>query len=227
MELLQLREREIFDVLKKISRFDFVVIGGYAVNTYALPRFSVDCDIVVLDNDEAKKICKELERNGYVQESGPEHSSYAGEFLRCVKTIEHGFKVSIDILAKEVFDGQTSSTFGANWVFKNSFNGLLKGKTITEEVKLRISKVDALLVMKMISCRNSDVRDVFMMITKAEDPGWIKEEIEKRYSFKDRIDKIIEKISSKQFKDNLQGIYGYVDERLFEKHKQELIRMMK
>jgi len=49
MELLQIREKEIFETLKKIKKSEFVVIGGYAVNAYTLPRFSVDCDIVIKD----------------------------------------------------------------------------------------------------------------------------------------------------------------------------------
>ena len=58
MEQLQLREKEIFETLKKIKKSRFVVIGGYAVNTYTLPRFSIDCDIVVKDHKELKKIEK-------------------------------------------------------------------------------------------------------------------------------------------------------------------------
>lgn len=49
MDMLQIREKEVFDTLKKIRECRFVLIGGYAVNAYTLPRFSVDCDIVVED----------------------------------------------------------------------------------------------------------------------------------------------------------------------------------
>ena len=62
MDLLQLREGEIFETLKKIRNFNFVLIGGYAVNCYTLPRFSVDCDIVVDNAEEAAKIGKEIEK---------------------------------------------------------------------------------------------------------------------------------------------------------------------
>jgi len=58
MEQLQLREKEIFETLKKIRKNNFVVIGGYAVNAYTLPRFSADCDIVIKDHKELKKIEK-------------------------------------------------------------------------------------------------------------------------------------------------------------------------
>ena len=40
----QIREDEIFKTLKKILKYKFVLIGGYAVNAYTLPRFSIDCD---------------------------------------------------------------------------------------------------------------------------------------------------------------------------------------
>jgi len=56
MELLQLREEEIFKTLKALKNLRLVVIGGYAVNAYALPRFSVDCDIVIDDTASMKKI---------------------------------------------------------------------------------------------------------------------------------------------------------------------------
>ena len=66
--LFSLREREIFETLKKIKDSEFVLIGGYAVTSYTLPRFSVDCDIVLKDIDELKKISKKLIEIGYKKE---------------------------------------------------------------------------------------------------------------------------------------------------------------
>lgn len=42
-----------------------MLIGGYAVNSYALPRFSVDCDIVT--KTDAEKITDILKLNEYKQ----------------------------------------------------------------------------------------------------------------------------------------------------------------
>ena len=54
---LQVREQEIFETLRKLRNCNFVIIGGYAVNAYTLPRFSVDCDLVVKDDvEKVKKI---------------------------------------------------------------------------------------------------------------------------------------------------------------------------
>ena len=65
--MLQLREKEIFETLKKMSKFKFVIIGGYAVSAYTLPRFSVDCDIVVKDKEELKEIEEVLVNFCYVK----------------------------------------------------------------------------------------------------------------------------------------------------------------
>ncbi len=221
--MLQLREKEIFETLKRIKKFDFVVIGGYAVNAYALPRFSVDCDIVIMEKNKA--IQKSLQEQGYkLIEAEKVNTPYKGEFLRYEKKIGE-IEVAIDILVKEILDRQTNTTFTADWIFKNSSLRLLKGKTITEELKLRIIDIDALIVIKFISCRNTDIRDIFMLMPKAKIKDWIKEEISKKYDFKERFSKVKDKITSSKFKDDLQGVYGYIDPIIFEKHKKSILRL--
>ncbi len=222
-DLFSLREAEIFRTLKEIKGFDFVVIGGYAVNAYTLPRFSVDCDIVIKDENELEKTEKALQKIGYKKEETLENVQYTGTFSRHVKKLENRFEVSIDILIKTVADRMTGTSFTAEWVFENSNMRVLKGKTITEEINLRIINIDALLVMKIISCRATDIRDVFMMFPYAKDKEWIRSEVDKRCSIKDRIAKILEKVNSKQFKDGLSGVYGGFDSKVFEKHRKAII----
>ncbi len=225
MEQLQLREKEIFETLRKIKKYKFAVIGGYAVNAYALPRFSVDCDIVVENNTGAKKIGNELEKFGYKEEETSK-IEYYGVFARYEKEIHKNFRVSVDILIGNVFDRNSQALFDAKWVFENSAIRVLKGKTIYEKLKLQIINPDALIVMKFISCRNTDMKDLFMLMPQAKDVGWIKEEISKRCSFKNRFDKIKDKIASAQFKDNLQGVYGHIDKGLFEKHRKAVFGLV-
>ncbi len=220
--MLQLREKEILDTLEKLKGFDFVLIGGYAVNAYTLPRFSVDCDIVLAKQDDLLK--RSVEGQGYIlEESDKRAVPYGGEFFRYEKEIEKGFKVSMDMLVGRVVDRQTGAAFTAEWVFKNSSLRLLKGKTITKELKLRIVDLDALIVMKFISCRNTDIRDIFMLMPSSKDRQWIKYEISKRISFEDRFSRVRGMVTSKKFKDNLQGVYGYIDLKVFEKHKNSIL----
>lgn len=225
-DLFSLREEEIFLTLKELKDCDFAVIGGYAVNAYALPRFSVDFDIVIKDYKELNKIGKILIKRGYKNGETNAEAQYSGAFLRYEKRLENNFAVSMDILIRAVTDRMTGTAFSAEWVFENSSKKLLKGKTIAEELKLRIINIDALLVMKIISCRSTDIRDVFMMLPNAKDKEWVKSEITPRYDLKDRINKIIEKVTSKQFKDGLSGVYGYFDAKVFEKHKKAILTFL-
>lgn len=220
MEQLQLREKEIFETLKKIRKSNFAVIGGYAVNAYTLPRFSVDCDIVIKSAKELKKIEKTLLELGYKKEKNySDEFSYGGNFKRYEKELSQNFKVSMDILIEEVFDRQTKAKFSADWVFDNSALRTLQGKTISEQLKLKIINADALFAMKLICCRQTDIRDVFLLINYIKNKEWIKKEVSERYNLKDRLSKVISKINSKQFKDELQGVFGMVDDKLFERNK--------
>jgi hypothetical protein len=213
------REEEVFETLKELKNCAFVIIGGYAVNAYTLPRFSVDCDIVIRDKNELRKIEKTLQKIGYTKRHLLIEAQYSGSFSRYEKELDHPFAVSIDILVGRVLDRMIGSVFTAEWVFKHSKTRVLRGKTITEELKLKIINLDALLVMKIISCRSTDIRDVFMMLPYAEDEAWIKTEVSLRCNLKERIANIQEKVSSKQFQDGLAGVYGYFDLKIFEKHK--------
>ena len=131
----------------------------------------------------------------------------------------------MDLLFKEVVDRQTNVIFNVDWIFNHSTIRVLKGKTITKELSLRIIDLDALFIMKFISSRSTDIRDIFMLAPYLHNTEWVHKEISQRYSFKDRFSIIKKKINSSQFKDGLQGVYGYLDEKVFEKHRQALLNL--
>jgi hypothetical protein len=216
---LQIREKEIFETLKKLKDLDFVIIGGYSVNAYTLPRFSIDCDIVVKNEKELEKIEEVLTSLDFCESMNKSEVPYDGKFKRLEKEIQKGYSVSLDILIKEVLDRQTGAIFSADWIFENSSVRALRGKTIIEELKLRIINPDALFIMKIISCRSTDIRDIFLLVSNIEDREKIKEEINKRRDFKDRLEKVKREIKSKQFKDGLQGVFGFVDDKIFNRNK--------
>jgi hypothetical protein len=223
--MLQDREKEIFETLKKIKMYDFVVIGGYAVNTYTLPRFSIDCDIVVKNKNELQLIENVLLDIGYIKEKKNFSESYSGDFKRYEKDLG-GIKVSIDILIGKLIDRQTDSIFSSDFIFENSKLRLLRGKTITEEINIRIIDLDALFVLKFVSCRLTDIRDIFMLAPNIKNKEWIKEEIRKKYHFDKLFSKVKDKITSKQFKDGLQGVYGLINDKVFEKHKKAILDLV-
>ena len=227
MEQFQLREKEIFETLKNINKINFIVIGGYAVNAYTLPRFSIDCDIVIKERKELEQIEHSLLGLGYYKANNSDTLPYNGSFERYEKELGNNFKVSMDVLIGKVFDRQTKAIFSAEWVFDNSALRNLQGKTISEQLKLRIINADALFAMKLISCRQTDIRDVFLLINSIKDKKWVKKEVSERYNLKERLSKVLAKISSKQFKDELQGVFGMVDDKAFERNKKLILELEK
>ncbi len=225
MEKFKLREKEIFETLKQLAECEFVIIGGYAVNAYALPRFSVDCDIVI-KKKELGEIEKKLQMAGYAKmEGGDVQPLYGGSFARYEKEIEKDFFVSFDVLVDAVYDRISGAVFSAGWVFENSKKRRLYGKTVLDGIDVRIINPDALFVLKFTSARETDIRDIFMMADKVENPKWAKKEISRKIDFERNFEKIREKICSKEFKKNLEGVYGFVENAAFEKRKKILVGM--
>ncbi len=224
VNLFQLREKEIFETLKKLKDQKFVLIGGYAVNAYTRPRFSVDCDIVIY-RDDFEDIKKDLLSIGYKESDEMFEVPYQGKFARFEKIIKENFKVSIDILIDEVMDRQTGAKFLSDWVFDHSSINLLKGKTINENLNLRIINLEALFIMKMVACRDTDIRDIFLMISDVKNKDLVIKEVSERANFDDRLKTIIKQITSKQFKDGLQGVFGIIDEKLFKRNQDEILGM--
>lgn len=226
MDSLQLREHEIFELLKQLEDVEVVLIGGYAVSAHTLPRFSVDCDFVVKDAEATKTIERILTKNAYSKVSLKNlKEAYRGTFKKYEKELENGFVVSVDLLIGELIDRQTGGCTEAEWIFQHSAKRELKGKTFPEKIQLRVIDLDALVVLKLIACRATDIRDVFMLAPQIQDAAWVRGEVATRTDFKKQFAKLKEKISSKGFRDGLQGVYSRIDEKVFQKHVKSVLAL--
>ncbi len=211
--MLELREKEILKLLEKLKGFNFVLIGGYAVNSYAQPRFSVDCDIVVPNYDEASKIKNMFIKEGFEVKTINPNIPYAGDFLCLVRSFNE-FVVPIDILIGHVIDRNTKLKFSFDSIYESSEERVLMGKASPVKIELRIAKPEMLIIMKLAASRKSDYRDVFMLFEKQLDQNSILAQI-KQYKLEQNFSKFKEFVSSKGFKDNLHGVFGKVDEKVF------------
>ena len=227
MDFLSLREREIFESLRELDGLKFAIIGGYAVNAYALPRFSVDCDLVMEDNKEAEKIVFLLQKRGYslIMDSGTAEN-YGGAFLRMAKILGENFKASFDLLIREVRDRRTGASFSAEWIFSHSRKRRLPGKTFPEFLDARVIDIDALIVLKLTASRRADLRDVFMLLPSARDFGFIRKEVSEKTDMQKALKRAAETILSEDFKKNLGGVYGFLDERVYQRHVSAFRRLM-
>ncbi len=217
MNPLQTREKEVLIALKKLRGARFVVIGGYAVNAYTLPRFSVDCDIVIAHKEGLARIGNVLIKLGYRRGEYRDFDA-SGSFARYEKSLGGSFRVSFDVLIGKVLDRQTAASIAWAWIFENSAVRTLRGKTIAERLKVRVIDLDALCVLKLISCRATDIRDIFMLAPSIKDPIWVRGEVALRCDFNERLSKAKSDITSRQFRDGLQGVYGLVDDQTFNRN---------
>lgn len=216
-DLFSLRESEIFTTLRSVQAVDAVLIGGYAVNAYARARYSVDCDVVVpfLESDRIQSILSDC---GFQLKTrsitgGP----YAGSFMGFEKPLATGFAVTFDVLVDEVLDRRTRASFSSEWIRKHSGIRRLSAKTYPDSLALQVVNADALVVMKLVAGRVSDFRDVFML-APAVDAAYVHDEISKRMDAAEAFSRAEKTILSKQFRNNLQGVFGYVEEKVFDAH---------
>jgi len=76
------REKECFDFLNRIPKQKrYAIIGGYAVTSFGFPRFSVDLDITIPEN-ELRFFKQLLSENDFILKTTKEDLSYSGRFER-------------------------------------------------------------------------------------------------------------------------------------------------
>src|SRR3989344_2581888 len=122
------REKFLFSILGQIfGKADFVVIGGYAINAYVLPRFSIDCDIVV----QNKKDLAQIQKAGFAERASGK-LPYSGEFLAMASKEP---QATFDILAGAVEDRLSGTIFPAEMIFKNSAKRAIFGKSSPSKKK--------------------------------------------------------------------------------------------
>lgn len=158
------REKEILRILEAIypRRGKFTLIGGYAVNAYSsLPRYSVDCDLVVSKSDfeESSDI---FAQNGFKDAS----KLYLNELDELetwkFKKFVNDDVVTIDLLLDGVKCRQTE----AIWTLKEIKSSASDRKVVgvSGSVTSSVVSKELLLAMKLHSGRDADLRDATMLM---------------------------------------------------------------
>lgn len=219
------REKFVFSILEELrDKAEFVVVGGYAINAYTLPRFSVDCDIVIKDRKTMLVIKKFLESKGFKERAKAALPAYKGEFLSLAT--KRPLTTAFDVLMGAVEDRNTGTLFPAELIFRHSSIRTIFGKGSPMRIDTRVADAEMLFVMKAITCRKPDIRDVFMLASTKLDRKKIAEISKEVPVPQESIEKIVSKIESKGFKDALQGVYGMLPQEQFEKTKKTLISLL-
>jgi len=207
------REKECFTFLKLIpNKKKYVIIGGYAVSSFGFPRFSVDLDITILENEHTffKKLISD---SGYEFKIGKEDLTYLGKFERYKK----GF-VSIDLLINGVQSRQTGYHYPFDYIFKNSQIREISGWDQTNKVKVRTAKKEMLIALKIHSMRTADIRDIIMLCYEKPSIQSIIDHLKNSPKEKiiEHINKLLASLNDINLRDSLKGVFS-IDDKLFKK----------
>jgi hypothetical protein len=234
-EIMNLREEEISRIIEQLSKrtdgFEnpkIVLIGGYALRAFtSLSRYTRDCDFVLKKSDgwNLDKI-KKLLPKGLTTDVFEKRDSYG--FLRCIKLLKVGAKISLDFMEGEV-RGRTEDQ-----IFFITEKFLQKTKKVKIPIAGKVTEIYVpnytdYLILKIMSARPSDIRDIATLIWKNSVPDNLKEEAKKKLAHPEIVKKnlkLIQKdISDKRFLDSWKGTF--VTTEFTEKTKEEVLKKLK
>lgn len=220
--MIQERERIVLETLESIPKRNVVLIGGYAMNAYVPPRFSIDCDLVVLgDSSNAKAT---LRRSGFVKIASGDLPY--GNYMCYFRENE---RVSFDLFMNSLLDRETGIIFEGELFKKYSLKRITVGRTNPVRIEMKIVDPELLFVMKFVTARRQDIRDAFMLA--GEDLNWklVSEIISMKCGdslIRKRIDRIRNGIQSKNYRDSLQSAFGKIPDERFNFCKNRLVEFL-
>ena len=234
IEIMNLREVEIGKIIEYLSAQtegfenpEMVLIGGYALRAFtSFSRYTRDCDFVLMKSNgwNLDKIQKMLAKE-MSTESFEKRGTYG--FLRCVKLLNANAKISIDFMEGEV-RGRTDEQ-----IFCVTDKFLQKAKKVNitiadKTIEMYVPDYTDYLILKLMSARPSDIRDIATLVWKNGAPDDLKERAKKALTHPEIIEKnmavITKDISDKRFLDSWRGTF--VTTEFTEKTKEEVLKTL-
>jgi hypothetical protein len=216
------REEEILNsllfLLEKTKGFtepELVMIGGYALRAFTpFSRFTRDCDFAMMKRngwniDRIKGFLPE----GYLVEEEQKRNNYG--FLRCIKFVKHDkarVKVSIDFMEGEIRGREAKEVIKID-------EAMMKNRVFVsipiagKPIKLPVPSYVDYFVMKVVSARASDIRDIAALLCENGIPENLVERVKQILPYPEifsiKLEKrIIPEIKRKTFLDSWRGIFG-------------------
>ena len=221
INMMRRREEEILRALKHLSEKTdgfskprLLLIGGYALRAFIpLTRFTRDCDFVTKKEEEwAIDRLRGLLPDGFSVERLEKRGSYG--FMRCVKLVRHDnarVKVSLDFM-----EGEIRGRGPKDMILVD--DAMMEGAHATipvagEEVAILAPSYADYFIMKVISARPSDVRDLASLVLERGLPSGLTERIMQILPypevFKSKLEgNIIPVVKRRTFIDSWKGIFG-------------------
>ena len=222
IDLMKRREEEILNSLiflsEKTKGFTdpgLIMIGGYALRAFIpFSRFTRDRDFVLIKRDGWNiDRMKGFLPEGYLVEEEQKRNDYG--FLKCMKFVKHNrarVKVSIDFMEGEIRGREAKEVIKIDetMIRNRAFVSIpIAGKPI----KLPVPSYVDYFVMKVVSARASDIRDIAALICENGIPenlvGRVKQILPYPEIFSIKLkERIIPEIRRKTFLDSWRGLFG-------------------
>ena len=235
VDVMNVREEEIGKLIDHFSKqtngFEnprIVTIGGYALRAFTtFSRYTRDCDFVLKKSKgwNLDRIQTLLPKDLSI-ETFEKRDNYG--FLRCVKPLQidsRSAKISIDFLEGEVRGRTDEQVFYITQEFMQKTKKV-KIPIAEKEVEIFVPDYTDYLLLKMMSARPSDIRDIATLVWRNGIPDDTEERAKNALAHPEIIRKnlklIITDISDKRFLDSWKGTF--VTTEFTEKTKEQVLR---
>lgn len=216
-ELMNLRETEIGRIVRHLSDqtdgFEnpkLVLIGGYALRAFtSFSRYTRDCDFVLQKAEKwnLDRLQSTLSTEMFVDTC---EKFDAHGFMRCVKLLGDGAKISLDFMEGQVRGRTDEQIF---FVSDEFLSNVIKTEIViaNEVFEVYVPNYVDYLLLKLMSARPSDIRDIATLVWKRGLPNNLKEVAKKMLAYPEIIDKnlsvIVSDIADKRFLDSWKGTF--------------------
>ena len=230
---MKVREEHIAELVERLRQEsknwkqpNIILIGGYALRAYIpFARYSRDCDFA-LPKGRGWKIDKIQEWLSDMSVAAQEkHDEFA--YLCLVKQLysgKHKMKIFLDFMEGQIMDRSgAAANIDKEFIFRSKRTTISIANTT---IPVRVPSYEDFFLLKVLSGRASDIRDIAAMIWKKETPKpnsftkRAEQIITKPTVLKEKLQTILKDISHPQFTDSWKGTY--ITQEFTEKDKQHV-----
>lgn len=220
--MMKRREEELLKAIRSLSEKTegftnprLILVGGYALRVFIkFSRFTRDCDFIMKKkNGWNLDSLKEGLPEGYTVEREERHENYG--FMRWVKFVQHNkakVKVSLDFMEGEIKGRKAEETILIDKaMIENS--RFVSISIADENVSIAVPSYVDYFIMKVVSSRASDIRDIASLTHENGVPSELTDRVKQilPYSqiFKEKVEgRIIPEIRKTTFSDSWRGIFA-------------------
>ncbi len=209
------RERAAFALLRRFRGAEAVLVGGYAVSAYGLPRFSLDLDFVVPASalPGIRGLLKSADLTRIRNWEGG--AVFAGRAERWSRG-EEAVPLAVDLLIDGVLDRVSGASHPYASVRRGARRLIVRGLDPSSEARALVAAPEVLVALKLEAGRRVDLRDLAVLAGTDLDLERVATLVrdDRRDVLLKHLDALAAALVRRDFQDSLKGVY-MLDERAF------------